>query len=58
MIYSNIYIKKSCNNKLLYQVYKIIDFFYIKTIELFIKISMNYWYNENLDINIINEINK
>ena len=55
---SDIYIKKLYNNNSLYYIYKIIDFFWIKMIKSFDKISMNYWYNENFDINIMNEMNK
>ena len=55
---SNIYIRELCNNNSLYHVYKIIDSFWARMIKSFNKISMNYWYNKDFDINIINEINK
>ena len=54
----DIYIKELYNINLLYYIYKIINFFWMKMIKLFNKILMNYWYNKNFDINIINEINR
>ena len=55
---SSMYIRELCNNNSLYHIYKIIDFFWAKMIKLFDKILINYWYNKNFNINIINEINK
>ena len=55
---SDIYIRELCNNNSLYHVYKIINFFWMKMIESFDRISMNCWYNESFGINIMNEMNR
>jgi len=55
---SDIYINESCNNNLLCHIYKIIDSLWIRIIKSFDNILINYWYNEDSDMNMINKIDK